>query len=229
MRRKFIFLKYRLFLVFLTLLLSVPLSIYAQDKTTFAWDYTTTDQDSLGANGGFRLYYGNTTGNYSGGILASATYSARQLTVSTSEFCGDKFFALTAFTNDSGTITESGYSNEVSAGYAPKGIGSLSYSPVGKFTWSLSTSEAKCSVLKYHLYASKVQGSYGAPDIIATMDAGVSTVSVDLSSYRGKWYFAVVPYTIGSDSREILSTIINEIVVTFQVAAPPNFRIVTGS
>lgn len=209
------------------LLLSIPLSVYAQtSETTFSWDYPVEEETNLGTDGGFRLHVGSSSGIYTG-IVGTALPTDRERTFNTTMLCGDKVFAMTAFALDGTEVIESGYSNEVTQAYAPKSVTGLTYSDPGTFTWILNSYDTDCTVIGYDLYLSKTSGAYSAYDIVATTGKGMNNVSIDTSAYRGRWYATVIPYTTGSDGRKIVGDISSELSLTFRPNAPTMLRFTT--
>jgi len=225
----------KLILLIILVLLSVPtlagsptLQVYGEPgTTTFAWDYTSDYQASIEPDGGFKLYMGPASGDYGHGVTGTAAPADRELTIDSSTFCGDRFFAMTAFVPVAGSPDEeSGYSNEVTQAYVPSKATVLTRTGTSTFSWVLSGHEPYCVELGYHLYLSKTKGTYGPADIVATVGKGIGTADVDTTGYHGRWYAAVGVYTVGVDGRQIQGDLSNEVSIVLKPATPGNLRLV---
>lgn len=212
---------------------SALMLLQSGDVTTLEWDYTAENEAQLGIDGGFNFYATDapsvTTGVF-GNIINSTTPDRRQIVVDSSQFCGTKFYTMTAFMpiTETSSQLESDHSNEVFSNYAPKPVDGLSFADPGTFTWNLSTSENICTDLHYNVYLSKQKGSYSAADIIGTVGKGVNTLSVDVSGYHGMWYTVVIPATTAYNGNEIPGDVSNELSLGFRPNKPTNVRVVNN-
>lgn len=88
------------------------------------------------------------------------------------------------------------------------------------FLWTLSGDDASLGTSGgYHLYASKTSGAYTGIAPIATVAAGVSTVTV-ASPGLGTWYFVVTAFSGNTESGYS-----NEVSQTIAPGAPQNLKI----
>lgn len=91
--------------------------------------------------------------------------------------------------------------------------------------WDLSTSEP-LEGGGYKIYASKQSGSYTeAP--VAVVPAGTTEVTIDTSTWRGRYYLVATAFVVESDgaiTEEYESGYSNEVTEVFTPNPPTNFR-----
>lgn len=91
------------------------------------------------------------------------------------------------------------------------------------FAWDLSASEPLGAAGGYKIYASKQSGTYTPSDVIATVPAGTTEVTVDTSAYRGRYYTVATAYVI-DNGEEIESGYSNEVTYVIKPHPPTNLR-----
>ena len=91
------------------------------------------------------------------------------------------------------------------------------------FTWDLSISEPLGAGGGYNLYASKQSGVYDSGKIVGTVAPGISTITIDTTALRGRWYFVATAF-IDDAGTKVESQFSNEVTAVFKPEPPTNLN-----
>ena len=92
------------------------------------------------------------------------------------------------------------------------------------FAWDLSISEPLGDGGGYNLYASKQSGVYDSDKIIGTVASGISTITVDTSALRGRYYFVATAFITDDNGAKIESGFSNEVTSVYKPEPPTNLN-----